>query len=285
LAEIKASDVKALRERTGAGMMDCKRALGDAGGDFTRAVELLRERGVGQALKRAGRETSEGRVEASVAPDGRRAALLEVNCETDFVAKTEDFQQLCAELAGLARERAPRDPESLLELPLQGRPARDRLHAAIAKLGENIRVRRVAQLEAGAEGRIGAYIHAGGRIGALVLLKAAQPDGEAVAKLAHDLCMHVVAASPLGITRDDIDPAEVEKERAVLAKQAQAEGKPIQIIDRMVQGRLAKFFRDVALVEQPLVMDPDLSVGEAARRAGAEVAAFRRFELGEATEA
>ncbi len=285
MAEIKATDVKTLREHTGAGMMDCKRALADAGGDFKRAIDLLRERGLGKARKRAGRETSEGRIEAALAGDGRRAAIVEVNCETDFVAKTEEFLRLCSELATLARERAPANPEALLELPLDGSPARERVEAAIAKLGENIQVRRLAHLEAGAEGRIGAYIHAGGKIGALVLLKAAEPDAEELERFAHNLCMHVVAANPLGITRDDIDTQEIDKERAVLAKQAEAESKPKSVIERMVEGRLGKFFKEVALVEQPLVMDPDLSVGEAARRAGAEVAAFRRFELGEAGEA
>jgi elongation factor Ts len=284
VAEIKASEVKALREHTGAGMMDCKRALADAGGDFKRAVDLLRERGLGKAKKRAGRDTSEGRVEASVAGDGRRGALVEVNCETDFVAKTDDFQQLCRELADLARDRSPEDAEALLALPLGGATAQERVLGAIAKLGENIQVRRLARLDAGAEGRIGAYIHAGGKIGALVQLKAANPASDPVERIAHNLCMHVVAASPLGVTRDDIDPEEIAKERSALAKQAEAEGKPAAILERMVQGRLSKFFKEVALVEQPLVMDPDVTAGEAAKRAGAEIVAYRRFELGEAAE-
>jgi elongation factor Ts len=285
VAEIKATDVKALREQTGAGMMDCKRALSDAGGDFQKAVELLRERGLGKAKKRAGRETSEGRIEASLAEDGRCGAIVEVNCETDFVAKTEEFQRLCAELAELVREHAPLGVAALLALPFEDATVQDRVHASIARLGENIQVQRLARLDAGAEGHVGAYIHAGGKLGALVQLKAADPASDAVKRMAHSLSMHVVAASPLGVTRDDIDPEEVAKKRAVLVKQAEAEGKPKQIAEKMVQGRIGKFFKEVALVEQPLVMDPDRSVGEAAKSAGAEVVAFRRFELGEASEA
>ncbi len=281
MAEISAAQVKELRELTGAGMMDCKKVLLEAQGDVERAMDLLRERGILKARSKAGRATSEGRVAASVAPDGSSAALVEVNCETDFVAKTDDFGALSRELADLVRARAPEDADALLGLPLDGATANDRVVAAIAKLGENIRVRRLVRLAAGAAGRLESYIHAGGKIGAIVAVEASDPARPEVALLAKNLCMHVSATSPLAVSREALAPDVVEKERAMLRTQAEQEGKPPAILERMVEGRMKKFFQEVCLVEQPLVMDPDRSVAEAAKAAGARVVDFRRFQLGE----
>jgi elongation factor Ts len=280
VAEIRAEQVRELREQTGAGMMDCKKVLVEARGDLSRALELLRERGLLKARGKLGRTTSEGRVAASVSPDGHRAALLEVNCETDFVARTPDYQGLAQELADLARDRTPADVGALLELPLGGRTAGERLVEAVAKLGENMQVRRVRCLEAGPRGRVESYVHAGGKIGALVEVESDAPPPE-VAALGRNLCMHVTASSPLGISRADLPAALVERERAVLTLQAEQEGKPPAVTQKMVEGRLNRFFREVVLLEQPLVMDPDQSVETALKPARARIVAFVRFQLGE----
>jgi elongation factor Ts len=278
---VSAAEVKTLRERTGAGMMDCKRVLVEAEGDLERATDLLRERGLLKARKRAGRITSEGRIAASVSEDGRRGALVEINCETDFVAKTDDYTALATEVAEVVRDQNPADLDALLSAKLGDASVEDHLSGAIAKLGENIQVRRFARIEAPEGGYVGSYIHAGGKIGALVEVSADDPSRAEVRTLARNLCMHVTAASPSGVSREDLPAKEVERERVALRKQAEQEGKPANIIDRMVEGRLGKFFREVVLVEQPLVMDPDKSVGAAAKEAGAAVTSFVRQQLGE----
>jgi len=281
MANISATQVKELRQKTGAGMMDCKKALQEAEGEFERAVTLLRERGLGKARGKAGRATSEGRVAASVSDDGRTGALVEVNCETDFVARTDDFEAMCIEFAALARDNDVDSVDALLALSLAGGSANDRLVAAISKLGENIQLSRVDRVDAGTKGRIASYIHLGGKIGSLVAVEAEDPASEEIGTLAHNLCMHVAAAAPSSIRREDLDAAEVERERSVLRAQAEGEGKPPAVLDKMVEGRLSKFFKEVVLLEQPLVMDPDQTVKKAVDAAGAAVIAFRRFQLGE----
>ncbi|MFQ5514618.1 MAG: translation elongation factor Ts [Myxococcota bacterium] len=285
MAEIGAARVKALRDRTGAGMMDCKKALVEAEGDVERALDLLRERGLAKARGKAGRATSEGLIVASLSEDGRRAVLLEVNCETDFVARTDRFRQLCRELAEIARESAVEDVATLLDQPHGSATVKEALTEAVAQLGENLRVRRIERLEAGEKGRVARYIHAGGKIGSLVQVEADDPARPEVRTLAHNVSMHVAATSPLAVSRDDIDADDVARERAVLEKQAQSEGKPPQVVEKMVLGRLNKFFKEVVLLEQPLVMDPDRSVAKAAEEAGVRVVAFRRFQLGEDPDA
>jgi len=262
--------------------MDCKKALVEADGDLARAVDLLRERGLGKARGKAGRPTSDGRVAASVSDDGRIGALIEVNCETDFVARTDDFGGLCDELAVLVRELGPSDVTGLLDAALAEGTVKDRIAEAVLKLGENIQIARLDRLEAGQDGQVASYIHAGGKIGALVQV---QGESDGARSYARNVCMHVAASNPLGVSRDDVSAKEVEYERNVLRKQAEGEGKPEQIIEKMVEGRLRKFFKEVVLVEQPLVMDPDKTVGKAGEEAGAEPVAFRRFQLGEEAEA
>jgi elongation factor Ts len=278
VAEISAAEVKSLRERTGAGMMDCKKALVEAGGDVERALELLRERGLGKAKGKADRATGDGRIVASVSGDGLVGALVELNCETDFVARTDDFGALCDQIAEHVREQAPADVDSYLTSNWKdGGTVKDVLAEAVLKLGENIRVSRLDRLVADG-GRICSYIHAGGKIGALVQVGG---EGEGAAAFTHNLCMHVAASNPGGVSRDDIDSGDLEQERRALRAQAESEGKPPNIIEKMVEGRLSKFYKEVVLLEQPLVMDPDTTVGDAAKAAGVEVVGFRRYQLGE----
>jgi elongation factor Ts len=284
LAEISAAQVKELRERTGAGMMDCKKALAEASGDSTRAAEILRERGIAKASKRVGRAGSEGRVNAVVAKDGRAGALIELNCETDFVAKTDDFAQLADALANAVCEKAPGSVDALLDAKVAGATLRDTVSSAVTKLGEDLVVRRIERIEAPASGFVTAYVHAGGKIGTLVAVatdNAAKPE---VRTFAHNVCMHVAATSPASLSRDDLPKAVVDAERSVLTAQAAGEGKPANIVEKMIEGRLNKFFKEVVLLEQGLVMDPDKSVSKAAQEVGARIAGFRRFQLGEAGE-
>jgi len=282
VATISAADVKRLREQTQAGMMDCKRALVEAEGDFAEAVSLLRERGLAKARGKESRATSDGRVVAGVFDEGRVGVLLEVNCETDFVARTDDFGALCDELLALVHERAPADVDGLLACSYGEGTVADRLAEAVLKLGENIQIRRPGRLEADPDGHIASYIHAGGKIGVLVQVSARSDEARAYA---HNVSMQVAATNPLGVSRDDIPTEEVEREQTVLQRQAEAEGKAPEIAEKMVKGRINKYFKEVVLVEQPLVMDPDATVGKAGKDVGAEVVAFLRNQLGEGVDA
>lgn len=288
MAEISAQAVKALRERTGAGMMDCKKALADAGGDPEKAVELLRERGLAKAAKREGRTTSEGTVGLALTDEA--GALVELSCETDFVAKTDEFQQLARELAlAVARDPSIDSPEKLLAARVGEGTGQDLVQGAIARLGENVVVRRVARVSLAEPGRLGGYVHAGGKLGVVVAL-ATEKSGPEVDALAKDLAMHVAAAdpTPLAVDREGVPAEVVAREREFRMREARASGKPEAVIEKMVEGRLRKFFQEVALLEQPFVKDPDRRVGEVVAdvgsRAGGEirVAGFVRFRLGEA---
>jgi elongation factor Ts len=287
VAEISAQAVKALRERTGAGMMECKKALGDAAGDVDRAIELLRERGLAKGAKRSGRATSEGTI--ALALDATAAGIVELGCETDFVAKTDDFQRLAGRLAAaaLAHPEA-KTPEALL--------ARDglqqSLQAASGKLGENVVLKRAARLGVQGSGQTGGYVHAGGRLGVIVALEPAAA-GEGLERLAKDVAMHVAAhdPSPVSIDRDGVPKALLEKETEILRRQAAQEGKPPAVTERIVEGRLKKFYGEVVLLEQAFVKNPDQSVAQLLEEAGKKlgqpvrVAGFVRFKLGEtATE-
>src|SRR5262245_21896483 len=272
-------------------MMDCKRVLADANGDMERAAELLRERGLAKAGKREGRATSEGAI--AIALSGAAGGMVELGCETDFVARTDEFQRLATALARAAIDGKGADgPDALLAARLEGEPVSQRIQGAIAKLGENVVLKRVARLGVDGSGVVGGYVHAGGKLGVLVGLAtgARAPEVEA---LARDLAMHVAAAdpSPVAVERSQLAPKLLESERAIYRAQAELEGRPAKVIDRIVEGKLNKFAADVCLVEQAFVKDPDRSVGDvvgdAARRAGAEirVVGFRRFRLGEAPPA
>jgi len=283
VAEISAAAVKDLRERTGAGMMDCKKALSEAAGDLERAVTLLRERGLAKAAKREGRVTAEGTVAMALA--GGTGALVELGCETDFVARTDDFQQLAGELA-----RAAADDAGLAGAEALAGARGDAIRTLAGKLGENVVVKRVARLsEPG--GLVGGYVHAGGKLGVLVALRT-MARGERVEALTKDLAMHVAAAdpSPLAVDRAGVPAEIVAREREVFAKQAAQTGKPANVIEKIVEGRVNKYYAEVCLLEQAFVKDPDQSVGgllaQAAKELGAAVAVvgFARFRLGASVE-
>lgn len=287
MAGISAQAVKELREKTGAGMMDCKRALSDADGDAEKAGELLRERGLAKAVKREGRETTEGAVGLALAGDG--AALVELGCETDFVAKTDDFQGLAAALAGAVAGDAGIDSvDALLATKIDGETVEEKIKAAIGKLGENIVAKRVGRVSGS---RVGGYVHAGGKLGVVVALETSA-SGAPVDTLAKDLAMHVAAAdpSPVAVDRDAVPSDLVDKERNLFRRQAEQEGKPAQVIDKIVEGKVNKYYKEIVLLEQPFVKDPDRTVkklvADVGQQAGDEirVVAFRRFKLGEKSE-
>lgn len=281
MAEISAAAVKGLREQTGAGMMDCKKALAEAGGDLARAVELLREKGLAKAGKREGRATSEGVI--AIACRGGAGAMVEVGCETDFVARTDDFGRLAQQLAEtVLADPACVDLDALLASRSGGESVADRINAAIAKLGENVVVKRVASLEVD-PGLVGGYVHAGGKLGVLVALSG---SGSGLETLVKDVAMHIAAAdpSPIAVDRSDVPSDLLDSERKIYRAQAEQEGKPAAVIDRIVEGKLNKFLSDVCLLDQAFVKDPDRSIRELLG-AGVGVSAFCRFKLGEASEA
>jgi elongation factor Ts len=282
VAGISAKDVKALRDQSGAGMMDCKRALTDAEGDLERATELLRERGLSKAGKRAGRATSEGII--GIAISGGTAGIIELGCETDFVAKTDDFQGLAQEIAeAVSSGDAGDSPEKALELSLGSDSVGQRITDRIATLGENIELKRVATLTADG-GAASGYVHAGGKLGVIVSLSGSG-DLSAAGK---DIAMHVAATdpTPVAVDRDGVPADQLEAERRVLQAQAEQSGKPEKVIEKMVEGRLNKFYSEHCLLEQPFVKDPDKSVGAMLKdvASDASIGGFVRFKLGEASE-
>ncbi|MAI77707.1 MAG: elongation factor Ts [Deltaproteobacteria bacterium] len=279
MSGISATDVKALRDQTGAGMMDCKKALTDAEGDVERAIDLLRERGLSKAGKRAGRDTGEGAIAFSI--QGGDGVLIELGCETDFVSRNDQFQTLVQEIADTIRGAGEvADVEAALALQMGDETVDAHVKSAVGRIGENIQLKRVASVHV--EGAVGGYIHGGGKLGVLVGLVTAAPEAaEAVAK---DVAMHVAASdpTPLAVDRDGVDGSVVEKEREILRNQALASGKPEKIVDNIVSGRINKFYAENCLVEQPFVKDPDKTVGEIVGEAGdVKVSEFIRFKLGE----
>jgi elongation factor Ts len=286
VAEITAASVKALRERTGAGMMDCKKALGEADGDVDKAIEVLRERGLAKAVKRSGRETSEGTIATALA--GTFGAIVELGCETDFVAKTPDFQALASDAARAAAESDATDAAALAEVEHGGGKIGERIQSAVSTMGENIVLKRAARLGVSGAGLVGGYVHAGGKLGVLVALETAA-SGDAVAALAKDLAMHVAAAdpSPVAVDREGIDPALIEHEAELFRRQALQEGKPEKVVDKIVEGRIRKYYGEVCLVEQAFVKDPDQTVSQLLEEAGKQlgeairVSGFVRYRLGE----
>lgn len=271
-----AKDVMALRERTGAGMMDCKKALAACDGDAEKAVDFLREKGLAAAAKKAGRIAAEGLVGDYVSADRKVGVIVEVNCETDFVAKTDDFKAFVAAIAKQVAEKNPATVEELLEQPYVDDPSETintLLNAAVAKIGEKISIRRFAR----AEGIVDTYVHLGGKIGVLV-----DVEGEADATALHDVSMQIAAAKPSCISREDVDQADLEKEKEILRAQAlnEPKPKPEAIIEKMVNGRIEKYYKEVCLIEQPFVKEPDISVKQMIG-GKFKVLSFTRFEMGE----
>lgn len=274
---ITASMVKELREMTGAGMMDCKKALSAVEGDMDKAIDFLREKGLAAAAKKAGRIAAEGVVGSFISADGKIGAVVEVNCETDFVAKTDNFKALVEKIAAHIVATKPVDLEALMASELDGQTVEALVTASVAKIGEKISVRRFALYEA-PEGVVAAYIHGGGKIGVLVEFKGGN------AELGKDVAMHIAAANPAYLDRTQVPAAELEHEKEVLSEQAKNEGKPEKIIEKMVLGRINKYYKEVCLIDQEFVKDPDQSVGKLLKANDAEVLAFTRFQLGEGIE-
>ncbi len=274
---ITADAVKQLRERTGAGMMECKKALVETKGDLDAAAELMRKQGLAKADKKATRVAAEGVIVIDRSADGHAAAMVEVNCETDFVARGEDFRGFAQAVAeGALRARAGGCSRRCLRpSSASGESVDERRRALVAKIGENISVRRFAVLTA--PEHLGAYVH-GTRIGALVALKGGN------AELAHDLAMHVAASNPRYLSPAQVPAEVVAKEREILTEQAQGEGKPPEIVAKMVEGRLRKALSEITLAGQPFVKDPDVTIEKLLKGAKAEVLAFERFEVGAGIE-
>ena len=273
---VTAEAVRQLRERTGAGMMECKKALVTTAGDLDAAAELMRKQGLAKADKKAARVAAEGVIVVERSTDGRAAAMVELNCETDFVAREQDFRNFAADLARLTLAGRLVDVQALLAAELAaGESVDERRRALVAKIGENISVRRTVVLET--SGVLGAYVH-GTRIGALVALEGGS------AALAHDLAMHVAASNPRYISAAQVPPEVVAKEREILAEQASKEGKSPEIIAKMIEGRLRKSLNEIVLLGQPFVKDPEQTVEKLLKSAGATVLRIERFEVGAGIE-
>ena len=276
---VTASLVKELREKTGAGMMDCKKVLTETDGDMEKAIELLRERGIAKAAKKSGRVAAEGLVEAYISEDGKVGAIVEVNSETDFVAKNEEFKTFVMNVAKQVVEKNPKDVEDLLNQEATfeaGKTVNEALVEKIATIGENLSIRRFARFES--KGLLESYIHGDGKIA--VLINMAKGDKE----VAKDLCMQIAAARPEYLNEQSVPAERVEKEKEILKVQTMNEGKPEQIAEEIVQGRIRKFFEEICLVDQVFVKDSNMKVSELLKQKDAEVVEFARFEKGEGIE-
>lgn len=286
MSDISIQSVKSLRERTGAGMMDCKRALEEAGGDEEQAIDLLRQRGAARAAKRAGKEVQEGVVQIVEAATGDATAMIEVACETDFVARNDEFVAFARRAAGSVAEA-----DDLAEgdvhagepvLALEDGALREELNELRAAIGENLQVGRAVRYEPADGAVVGHYVHFGNRIGVMVEVDGADEDPSGARDLATEIAMHVAAADPMGVSAEDIPEDVRERERSVLEEQARQEDKPPEIVEKIVAGRMRKFFAENALLEQPYVKDPDRSVGQLVedRLPEGGVRRFVRFEVG-----
>lgn len=275
---ISAAQVKELRERTGAGMMDCKKALVEAGGDIEAAIEAMRKSGVAKAAKKAGRVAAEGGIVIKANAAGDQAVILEVNSETDFVAKDENFQQFARAVADTVLAEQPADVEALnvLKPANSGETIEEARQQLIVKIGENISIRRFV-LHARAGDHLASYLH-GSRIGVLVDLEGGNEE------LARDVAMHIAASRPTCVSEDQISPDLLEQEKEIFVAQARDSGKPDEIIEKMVSGRIAKYKKEITLEGQPFVKDPDQTVGKLLGQSKAKVRGFVRYEVGEGIE-
>lgn len=275
---ISASMVKELRERTGSGMMECKKALVEANGDLDAAIEIMRKAGLAKADKKSSRTAAEGVLSVKISDDGKRAALVEVNCETDFVAKNDDFVAYAQAVAESVLNSSVASVEEMLAtaMPAYGVSADERRKELIAKLGENINVRRFERYVS-ESGLNASYLH-GSRIGVLVEIAGGSQE------LGKDIAMHVAASRPICVDESGVPAETIAKEKEIFSAQAEASGKPANIIEKMVDGRIKKFLGEVTLVGQPFVKDPDQTVGALLKSKGASVARFVRFEVGEGIE-
>jgi len=274
MAEITAGMVRQLRDKTDAPMMECKRALSEAGGDIGRAEEILRIKLGNRASKVASRITAEGVVAAHIASDGKNGTLIEVNCETDFVAKNGEFLGFAAALAELATTQRPVDMEALSQTVLKGTPVEEARKALVGKIGENITVRRFSRIAA--KGHLASYVHGGSRIGVLVDVVGGDEN------LAKDLAMHIAASKPVALSASDVPAEIVEKERSIAAAKAAESGKPANIVEKMVEGSVQKYLKEVTLLGQPFVKDDKQSVEQLLKAKKAAVAGFSLYVVGQA---
>ena len=272
---VTAAMVKELRERTGAGMMECKKALVETGGDLDGAIEFLRKSGLAQADKKASRVAAEGKIALAVTDNGHEAVMVEINCETDFVAKDDSFVAFTEAVAQNALTANPADVDALLQTSIDGATVEEARQALVSKIGENIQVRRFVR--ASSDGALGAYVH-GGRIGVLVDLSGGDVE------LARDLAMHVAAMNPEFVSADDVPADVMAREKDILIAQAEGSGKPPEIVEKMVQGRLRKHLSGITLLGQPFVKDGDVTVEKLLQQSGASVNGFHRLAVGEGIE-
>lgn len=273
---ITAENVRELRERTGAGMMECKKALQAAGGDINAAIEAMRKAGQTKADKKAGRTAAEGIIAIDIGADNKSGIIVEINCETDFVARDENFKQFAQAAVAAALAAKVKDVQSLLALPLATLTVEQARQALIAQIGENIQIRRLITLET-TDGILASYVH-GGRIGVLVHLKGGDQQ------LGKDIAMHIAANNPLVINKSDVPADLIAKEKEIFSAQAQASGKPPAIVEKMVEGRVAKFLDEVTLLGQPFVKNPDITVAQLLNEAKAQAISFVRYAVGEGIE-
>jgi len=282
-----AKDVQSLREQTGAGMMDCKKALTASEGDFQKAIEFLREKGIAAAVKKAGRIAAEGIVFATVSDEGV-GAVVEINSETDFVAKNEDFREFASNIAGIVADTAPADVDALMAAAYAGgMSVADALREKVLTIGENIQIRRFERYDADALNA--SYIHMGGKIGVLARFKVSDNlrDSDDVRELSHDICMQIAAMRPQYLRRDQVPAGDLEKEKEILLAQALNEGKPAAVAEKIVAGRISKFYEEICLLDQAFVKENKVSVGKyvelKAKALGGqiEIEKFVRFEKGE----
>ncbi len=286
---ITTEDIKLLRESTGAGILDCKKALQETDGDIDKAIEYLRKKGLAAASKKASREAKDGLVSAQISADGQTAVMVEVNCETDFVARTEEFQNF---VAAMVRQAAATPnltgPESLLAAPFIDNPAKtvsEQLTEIIAKLGENMIVRRVARFDLSGEGLLDSYIHTGGRVGVLVDATGGSANSQ-VSQLAHDVALQIAAAAPRYVTEAEIPAEALEAEKAIYREQMAQDNKPDNIKERIIEGKVKKWYSEVVLLEQPFVKDNEVTITQLLQKYSKELGSevkirrFARFELG-----
>lgn len=273
MAVITAAMVKALREKTDAPMMECKKALTEAQGDAAKAEEILRVKLGNKATKAASRITAEGIVAVYISDDAKTGAILELNSETDFVAKNPEFQQMAKDAARLVAEKAPADVAALLELDLNGKSLEQVRKDLVGKIGENMSFRRFVRMQA--KGKLHHYVHGGSKIGVLVDVIGGDDD------VAHDVAMHIAASKPKALDKDGIDPALIESERRVALEKAREAGKPEAILERIAEGSVQKFLKEVTLLNQPFVKDDKVSVGQLLKSKGAEIGGFTLYVVGE----
>lgn len=276
---VTASQVKELREKTGAGMMDCKKVLTETDGDMEKATELLRERGITKAEKKSARIAAEGLVDAYVSDDGKVGAVVEINAETDFVAKNAEFKKFVADVVKQIAINNPKDVEELLEeksIVETDKTIKEVLINKIATIGENMSIRRFVRFES--NGIVAKYIHGDGKIGVLVDMENAESE------LAKDVCLQIAAAKPEFLDREDVPQERLDKEMEILKAQAMNEGKPEAIAEKIVQGRVGKFYEEICLVDQEFVKNPEMKVGEMVKGKGAKIVRFARIERGEGLE-